>query len=124
MLTYLNVLENVEFAAESCKNRLEALDVLTQVGLSERLENFPSQLSGGEQQRVAIARAITLNLLLLLCDEPKGALDYVTGKQVLRLLAEINTQYHKNVIIITHNAALADMGDKVIRVQSGAVESV
>ncbi|MCL1790265.1 MAG: ABC transporter ATP-binding protein [Peptococcaceae bacterium] len=124
LIANLNVLENVEFAAESCKNRLEALDVLGQVGLSERLDNFPSQLSGGEQQRVAIARAVTKNPLLLLCDEPTGALDYVTGKQVLTLLAEINAQYQKNVIIITHNAALADMGDKVIRVKSGAVESV
>ena len=124
LIANLNVLENVEFAAESCKNHLEALDILGQVGLSERLENFPSQLSGGEQQRVAIARAVTKNPLLLLCDEPTGALDYVTGKQVLKLLAEINEQYKKNVIIITHNAPLADMGDKVIRVKSGAIESV
>jgi len=124
LIANLNVLENVEFAADSCKDHLDAAEVLRQVGLEERLENFPSQLSGGEQQRVAIARAAAKNPLLLLCDEPTGALDYVTGKQVLKLLAEINSQYRKTVIIITHNAALADMGDKVIRIKSGAVENV
>jgi putative ABC transport system ATP-binding protein len=124
LIANLNALENVEFAADSCKNHLDAKDVLCRVGLTERLENFPSQLSGGEQQRVAIARAVAKNPLLLLCDEPTGALDYATGKQVLKLLAEINAEYQKTVVIITHNAALADMGDKVIRVKSGAVESV
>lgn len=124
LIANLNVKENVEFAAESSKNHLDAGVILDQLGLVERLENFPSQLSGGEQQRVAIARAITKNPLLLLCDEPTGALDYATSKQVLKLLAEINAQYRKNVIIITHNAALADMGDKIIRIKSGEVESL
>jgi len=97
---------------------------MERVGLGERLGNFPSQLSGGEQQRVAIARAVAKNPLLLLCDEPTGALDYATGKQVLELLAEVNTQYGKTVIIITHNPEIAKMGDKIVHVQSGEIVSV
>lgn len=124
LITNLNALENVEFAAEVCKNHLEPTEILDKVGLSERLYNFPSQLSGGEQQRVAIARAVTKNPLLLLCDEPTGALDYVTGKHVIKLLCDINEQYKKTVVIITHNAAIAEIGDKVIRMKSGEIESI
>ena len=124
LITNLNTLENVEFAAEVCKNHLEPKKVLERVGLSERLYNFPSQLSGGEQQRVAIARAVAKNPLLLLCDEPTGALDYLTGRQVIKLLCDINEQYKKTVVIITHNAAIAEIGDKVIRMKSGEIESI
>ena len=124
LITNLNALENVEFAAETCKNHLDAKEILGIVGLSERLKNFPGQLSGGEQQRVAIARAVAKNPLLLLCDEPTGALDYVTSKAVLRLLTDVNEKYGKTVIIITHNNALAAMADKVIRVRSGKIDGV
>ena len=124
LITNLNALENVEFAAEVCKNHLDPKQVLAKVELSERLYHFPSQLSGGEQQRVAIARAVAKNPLLLLCDEPTGALDYVTGKQVLRLLCDVNEQYKKTVVIITHNAAIADIGDKIISMKSGEIQSI
>jgi putative ABC transport system ATP-binding protein len=124
LITNLNALENVEFAAETCKNHLAAKEILGVVGLSERLKNFPAQLSGGEQQRVAIARAVAKNPLLLLCDEPTGALDYATSKAVLRLLTDVNEKYKKTVVIITHNNALAAIADKVIRVKSGKIESV
>ena len=124
LITNLNALENVEFAAETCKNHLDAREILGIVGLSERLKNFPAQLSGGEQQRVAIARAVAKNPMLLLCDEPTGALDYATSKAVLRLLADVNEKYGKTVIIITHNNALAAMADKVIRVRSGKIDGV
>ena len=124
LITNLNALENVEFAAETCKDHLDAKEILGVVGLSERLKNFPAQLSGGEQQRVAIARAVAKNPLLLLCDEPTGALDYATSKAVLRLLTDINEKYKKTVIIISHNHALAEMADKVIKVRSGKVEDV
>ncbi|HCC36029.1 MAG TPA: macrolide ABC transporter ATP-binding protein [Ruminococcaceae bacterium] len=119
----LTAKENVEFAADFKADHLDASEVLAQVGLSERLRNFPSQLSGGEQQRVAIARAVAKNPLLLLCDEPTGALDYETGKQVLKLLSEVNKKYKKTVVIITHNSAFADLGDRVIRMRSGEIES-
>ena len=124
LISNLNALENVEFAADVCKNHLNPKDVMEKVGLSERLYNFPSQLSGGEQQRVAIARAVAKNPLLLLCDEPTGALDYATGKQVIKLLLDVNVQYKKTVVIITHNAAIAGIGDKIIHVKSGEIESV
>lgn len=124
LVSNLTALENVEFAAEVCKNHLDAKDILSRVGLGERAKNFPTQLSGGEQQRVAIARAIAKNPLLLLCDEPTGALDYVTGKKVLQLLEEVNKEYNKTVILITHNSLIAPMADKVIRVKSGKIESV
>ncbi|MDP4093780.1 MAG: ABC transporter ATP-binding protein [Bacillota bacterium] len=124
LITNLNALENVEFAADVCKNHLDPREILSKVDLSERLYNFPSQLSGGEQQRVAIARAVAKNPLLLLCDEPTGALDYNTGKQVIQLLCDINEQYGKTVVIITHNAAIADIGDKIIRMKSGQIRSV
>jgi putative ABC transport system ATP-binding protein len=124
LITNLNALENVEFAADVCKNHLDPKDVMAKVELSERLYNFPSQLSGGEQQRVAIARAVAKNPLLLLCDEPTGALDYMTGKQVLKLLCDVNKQYKKTVVVITHNAAIADIADKIIRMKSGEIQSV
>lgn len=124
LITNLNVLENVEFAADVCKNHLDPREILERVNLSHRLRNFPSQLSGGEQQRVAIARAVAKNPRLLLCDEPTGALDYQTGKQVLQLIADINQDYGKTTVIITHNSALADIGNKVIFMRSGGVEKI
>ncbi len=124
LIQNLTALENVEFASDVCKNHLDAKDIIEKVGLGDRLNNFPSQLSGGEQQRVAIARAIAKNPLLLLCDEPTGALDYVTGKQVLKLLQDINTQTKKCIVLITHNSAIAPIADKVIKVKSGIVESI
>ncbi|MCL2464122.1 MAG: ABC transporter ATP-binding protein [Micrococcales bacterium] len=124
LITNLNVLENVEFAAQTCPDHLDARQILDVVGLSDRLTNFPAQLSGGEQQRVAIARAVAKNPLLLLCDEPTGALDYATSKAVLRLVADVNKKYGKTVVIITHNTAIGAMADKVIRVRSGAIEAV
>ena len=124
LISNLNALENVEFASEVCKDHLNAKDILHKVGLKERLKNFPSQLSGGEQQRVAIARAVAKNPLLLLCDEPTGALDYVTGKSVLKLLQDINKESKKCIVIITHNSAIAAIADKVIKVKSGVIESI
>jgi len=124
LITNLTAIENVEFAAETCADHLDAQQVLALVGLEDRMGNFPAQLSGGEQQRVAIARAVAKNPLLLLCDEPTGALDYATSKAVLRLLADINSRYGKTVVIITHNTALAAIADRVIRIRSGAVESI
>lgn len=124
LITNLTALENVEFAAEVCRDHLDAAEILAKVGLSERAENFPTQLSGGEQQRVAIARAIAKNPLLLLCDEPTGALDYVTGKLVLKLLQQVNKEYQKTVVLITHNSLIAPMADKVIQVKSGRIEKV
>ena len=120
----LTALENVELARQICKNPLPADEVLDLVGLSERKNNFPSQLSGGEQQRVAIARAVAKNPKLLLCDEPTGALDYVTGKQVLKVLQDMSVEKKMTVVMITHNAALADMGQKIIKVRSGKIEEV
>lgn len=124
LISNLNALENVEFAASVTSDHLDPLETLKAVGLEERAQNFPSQLSGGEQQRVAIARAVAKNPLLLLCDEPTGALDYKTGKKVLKLLEDINRQYHKTIVLITHNSLIAPMADKVIRVRSGLIESV
>ncbi len=120
----LTALENVELARQICKNPLDGGEVLGLVGLDKRRNNFPSQLSGGEQQRVAIARAVAKNPKLLLCDEPTGALDYVTGKQVLKVLQDMSVQRKMTVVMITHNAALADMGQKIIRVRSGKIEDV
>jgi putative ABC transport system ATP-binding protein len=120
----LNAVENVELAVEICKNPMDPAEVLKNVGLSERLQNFPSQLSGGEQQRVSIARAIAKNPKLLLCDEPTGALDYNTGKSILKLLTETQKMYNMTVIVITHNSALAPIADKIITVKSGKVKSV
>ena len=119
----LTALENVELATEICKDPFDPASMLEQVGLKERMHNFPSQLSGGEQQRVAIARALAKNPKLLLCDEPTGALDYVTGKQILKLLQDTCGNYGMTVVIITHNLALCPMGDKVFRVKSGKIVS-
>ena len=120
----LTALENVELANQICKDPLDAQKILTEVGLGDRMKNFPSQLSGGEQQRVAIARALAKNPKLLLCDEPTGALDYKTGKAILRLLQDTGRKTGMTIIIITHNAALTAMADRVIRVHSGTVASV
>ena len=120
----LTALENVELAAQICKDSLDAASVLEKVGLQDRMSNFPAQLSGGEQQRVAIARAIAKNPKLLLCDEPTGALDYATGKQILQLLQDTCRKENMTVLIITHNSALAPMADKVIRFKSGKVTEV
>ncbi len=120
----LTAYENVELARQICKDPLDADEVLAMVGLSERANNFPAQLSGGEQQRVAIARAVAKNPKLLLCDEPTGALDYVTGKQILKVLQDMATVHHITVIMITHNSALANIGDTIIRVKSGKVTSI
>lgn len=119
----LTALENVELANQICKNPLNAEEVLRDVGLHERMKNFPSQLSGGEQQRVAIARALAKNPKLLLCDEPTGALDYQTGKAILKLLQDTGRKTGMTVIIITHNSALTAMADRVIKVKSGTVSS-
>ena len=119
----LTALENVELAAQICPDSLDAEQTLRQVGLGERLANFPAQLSGGEQQRVSIARALAKNPKLLLCDEPTGALDYKTGKQILQLLQDTCRKQGITVIIITHNSALAPMADRLIRFKSGRVES-
>ncbi|SMC25582.1 putative ABC transport system ATP-binding protein [Clostridium acidisoli DSM 12555] len=120
----LNALENVELAVEICKNPMNPVEVLKDVGLEERIRNFPSQLSGGEQQRVSIARALAKNPKLLLCDEPTGALDYNTGKSILKLLSDTSKQYNMTVIVITHNSAIAPIADKIITVKSGKVESI
>ena len=119
----LTALENVELAAQICRDPLDAAQVLDSVGLSHRVNNFPAQLSGGEQQRVAIARALAKNPKLLLCDEPTGALDYNTGKAILKLLQDMSREKGMTVIIITHNSALTAMADRVIRVKNGMVVS-
>ena len=120
----LTALENVELANQISKNPLDAAQVLKDVGLEDRMKNFPSQLSGGEQQRVAIARALAKNPKLLLCDEPTGALDYQTGKAILKILQDTGRKTGMTVIIITHNSALTAMADRVIRVKNGTVASV
>lgn len=120
----LTAIENVELASQICKDSLEPADILAKVGLENRFNNFPAQLSGGEQQRVAIARAIAKNPKLLLCDEPTGALDYKTGKQILQLLQDTCRKDNMTVIIITHNSAIASMADKVIHFKSGKVTNI
>lgn len=120
----LTALENVELAAQICREPLDAAEVLQEVGLGERMKNFPGQLSGGEQQRVAIARALAKNPKLLLCDEPTGALDYNTGKAVLKLLQDTCREKGKTVIVITHNQALTAMADRIITVKSGTIVSM
>lgn len=124
LIQNLTALENVELATEICKDSLNPEKILKSVGLDQRMYNFPSQLSGGEQQRVAIARAVAKSPKLLLADEPTGALDYVTGKQILKLLQDIREKEKMTVIIITHNSAIAPMADKVIRFKNGSVEEV
>ena len=120
----LTALENVELASQICRDPLDAAEVLGQVGLSHRLNNFPSQLSGGEQQRVAIARALAKNPKLLLCDEPTGALDYQTGKAILKLLQDTCRNTGKTVVLITHNLAFTSIADRVIHVREGRAASV
>ena len=120
----LTALENVELASEICKEPLDASTTLKDVGLADRMKNFPAQLSGGEQQRVAIARALAKNPKILLCDEPTGALDYKTGKQVLKLLQDTCRNTGRTVIVITHNSALTAMADRVIHIKSGTVTSM
>ena len=120
----LTALENVELASQICKDPLPAEEVLRQVGLGERMDNFPAQLSGGEQQRVSIARALAKNPKLLLCDEPTGALDYNTGKQILKLLQDTCREMGRTVAVVTHNSAFCEIADRVIRVRSGKAESV
>ena len=117
----LTAIENVELAAQVCRNSLDAGEMLTKVGLADRKNNFPAQLSGGEQQRVSIARAIAKNPKLLLCDEPTGALDYNTSKDILELIERVNQKYGNTVIMVTHNDAIKDMADIVIRLRDGAV---
>ncbi len=121
LMPSITALENIEISSEICKNPLDSYEVLKAVGLEERMNNFPSQLSGGEQQRVSIARAIAKNPKILLCDEPTGALDYNTGKQILRLLYDTSKNSGKTVIVITHNAAITKMADHVIYVKNGTV---
>lgn len=123
LIPNLTAKENVEIAAMLCKNPINADDALEMVGLSERKQNFPAQLSGGEQQRVAIARALAKNPNLLLCDEPTGALDYKTGKSILKLLYDLSKKNNTTVIIITHNQAIAPMADRIIKIKSGQIES-
>lgn len=124
LIQNLTLKENVELATQICKNPLDIVKTIKSVGLQERINNFPSQLSGGEQQRVAIARALAKNPKLLLCDEPTGALDYQTGKQVLKVLQDTCRKQKKTVIVITHNLALTPIGDKIIKVKSGKIESI
>lgn len=119
----LTAIENVELATQICNNPLDTEEVLDAVGLKDRMKNFPAQLSGGEQQRVAIARALAKNPKLLLCDEPTGALDYNTGKSILKLLQDTCRERGMTVVVITHNLAITPMGDKVIRVKNGRIES-
>ncbi len=120
----LTALENVELAAQICKEPMDAMEVLTEVGLKDRAKNFPAQLSGGEQQRVAIARALAKNPKLLLCDEPTGALDYNTGKAVLKLLQDTCRKSGKTVVVITHNQALTAMADRIITVKNGTIREM
>ena len=124
LIQNLTAKENVEIAAEICKDPLDAEETLKNVGLAERMDNFPAQLSGGEQQRVSIARAIAKNPRLLLCDEPTGALDYVTGKRILKVLYDVARERNKLVVAVTHNAALKDMADRVIYIKSGHIENI
>lgn len=124
LIPNLTALENVELALQICKNPLDAKTVLEDVGLGERLNNFPAQLSGGEQQRVSIARALAKNPKLLLCDEPTGALDYNTGKAILKLLQDTCREKGMTVIVITHNSAIAPMADRVIHIKNGKVSSM
>ncbi len=124
LMQNLTALENVELASQICKNPLDPKTVMADVGLAGRMDNFPSQLSGGEQQRVSIARALAKNPKLLLCDEPTGALDFATGLQVLHLLKDFNAKYQKTVVIITHNAGIAAMGNRVFHIRDGLIDKV
>lgn len=124
LVNNLTALENIELASEIVENALDAKEVLKSVGLEHRLHNFPSQLSGGEQQRVAIARAIAKNPKILLCDEPTGALDYHTGKQILKILQDMARKEGKTVIIVTHNAAIAPIDNRVIQMHDGKIKQI
>ena len=124
LMPNLTALENVELARQVCKNALDPKTVMEQVGLGKRMNNFPAQLSGGEQQRVSIARALCKNPALLLCDEPTGALDSKTGVQVLSLLTDVCRTHNATVVIITHNAMIAPLGNRVIHVKNGGIESI
>lgn len=124
LMPNLTAIENVELATEICIDALKPNEVLEDVGLGNKFKNFPAQLSGGEQQRVSIARAIAKNPKLLLCDEPTGALDYITGKNILRLLYDVSKKNNKLVVVVTHNQALKDMADKVISIKNGKIESI
>ncbi len=124
LMQNLTALENVELALQICKNPRDAAEVLEEVGLGDRKQNFPAQLSGGEQQRVAIARALAKNPKLLLCDEPTGALDYITGKSILKLLQDTCREKGMTVIVITHNTALTPMADRVIHIKNGRVAAM
>ena len=124
LIPNLTALENVELALQICKNPMDAKEVLEEVGLGDRLDNFPAQLSGGEQQRVSIARALAKNPKLLLCDEPTGALDYNTGKSILKLLQDTCRNNGMTVILITHNSAIAPMADRVIKIKNGRVDKI
>lgn len=124
LMANLTARENVELATELCEEPLDIETVMKDVGLEERMNHFPAQLSGGEQQRVAIARAVAKNPDILLCDEPTGALDYKTGVQILKLLGSVNRAYQKTVVIITHNAAIGAMADRVIRMRSGEIVEI
>lgn len=124
LISNLTALENVEFASAVCKHPMDAKEVLKRVGLDNRASNFPTQLSGGEQQRVAIARAVAKNPLLLLCDEPTGALDDVTGKTILNLLDDLNRELGKTIVLITHNVQIAELANKVIHVRNGEIDRV
>ena len=120
----LTALENVELAQQVCPNALDPREVMEQVGLGDRMDNFPAQLSGGEQQRVSIARALCKNPALLLCDEPTGALDSKTGEQVLELLTRLCREYRTTVVIITHNASIAPLGNRIVRLKNGQIQEV
>ena len=124
LIQNLTALENVELAVQLCKDHLDPKEILKKVGLKDRINNFPAQLSGGEQQRVAIARAIAKNPKLLLCDEPTGALDYKTGKQILKLLQDTCRKENMTVIIVTHNSSIVPMADKIIKFKNGEVEDI
>jgi putative ABC transport system ATP-binding protein len=124
LMATLTAKENVELAAEICRDPIDIDEVLEAVGLGSRMDSFPSQMSGGEQQRVAIARAVAKNPQILLCDEPTGALDFETGISILRVLKEMNEKYNKTVVVITHNASIAQMADKVIKMRSGKITEV
>ncbi|HWR19523.1 MAG TPA: ABC transporter ATP-binding protein [Clostridia bacterium] len=124
LIPNLTASENVELASQICESDLDSVDVLASVGLGERVHNFPSQLSGGEQQRVAIARALAKKPKLLLCDEPTGALDYTTGKKILALLQDTCKKQKMTVVLITHNSAIAPMADRVIHMRNGSVASI
>ena len=124
LMPNLTALENIELAVEIRKDSLKPIEVLEQVGLLERKNNFPSQLSGGEQQRVSIARSVAKNSKIILCDEPTGALDYETGKKILKLLHDLNREHKRTIILVTHNSALKEMADKVITIKNGKAEEV